>query len=183
MGVGDAIGRLIELRQRERRAQLEALCLLMLRNSDGGQERFLGRRLVSRIGLQEDFAADAVALRRESTLPAALDLGDGVIDGDERRLKFAGFCLCLGQDRVEEWDVVAHRLLAAGPHAVAHFCENGAKAIPASPRPRCKKFAVSSPHLHLVGPRNVDKTFDVSGSGSKTSPHHFKYRQVKMGVR
>ena len=41
VGVGGAAGRLIELRQRQRRAQLEAPRLLLLRDRDGGEEGFL----------------------------------------------------------------------------------------------------------------------------------------------
>ena len=43
MGVGSAAGGLVELRQRQRRAQPVAPRLLLQRNGDGGEERFLGR--------------------------------------------------------------------------------------------------------------------------------------------
>jgi hypothetical protein len=42
----------MELRQRERRAQLETPCLLLLRNSDCREERILGRRRIRRIALE-----------------------------------------------------------------------------------------------------------------------------------
>jgi hypothetical protein len=51
MGLGDTTCRLIELRQRQRRAKLEASRLLLLRHRNGGQERFLGRRRVGWITL------------------------------------------------------------------------------------------------------------------------------------
>ena len=60
MGVGGAAGRLIKLRQRQRRAQLETPRLLLLRDGDSGEECFLGRRRVRRIALQQNLAADAV---------------------------------------------------------------------------------------------------------------------------
>ena len=85
MGVGGAIGRLIELRQRERRAQLVAPRLLLLRNGDGGEERFLGRRRVRRIALEQDFAADAMGFRCKPALSVALGLGHGVVDGERAR--------------------------------------------------------------------------------------------------
>jgi hypothetical protein len=51
MGVGSAAGGLVELRQRQRRAQPVAPRLLLQRNGDGGEERFLGRRRLRRIAL------------------------------------------------------------------------------------------------------------------------------------
>ena len=60
MGIGGAAGRLIKLRQRERRAQLEAPRLLLLRDGDGGEECFLGGRGVRWIALEQDLAADAM---------------------------------------------------------------------------------------------------------------------------
>jgi hypothetical protein len=45
--LGSAADALIKLRQRERRAQLETFCLLLLRDGDGGEEGFFGRRAAS----------------------------------------------------------------------------------------------------------------------------------------
>ena len=60
MGVGVAAARLIMLRQRERRAQLKAPRLLLLRDSDCGEEGFFGRRRIRRIALEQNLAADAM---------------------------------------------------------------------------------------------------------------------------
>ena len=80
---------MIELRQRERRAELEAPRLLLLRDGDGRQERFLGRRSIRRIALEQNIAAGAVALRVKPTLSRALAIGDGAIDGGEGCLDLA----------------------------------------------------------------------------------------------
>ena len=66
-GVGGAVGRLIKLRQRSRRAQPKAPRSLLLRDGDRGEECFFRRRRVSRIALQQNLAADAI---QESIAPA-----------------------------------------------------------------------------------------------------------------
>ena len=48
VGVGGTAGRLVELGERERRAQAEAACALFLRDRDRGLEGFFGRRGVGR---------------------------------------------------------------------------------------------------------------------------------------
>ena len=65
MGFGGAAGRLIELGQRQRRAQFEAARALLLRDGDGGQERFFRRRGVGGVALAAGYrrAPDAVRLR------------------------------------------------------------------------------------------------------------------------
>ena len=68
MGVGGAGGRLVELGERERRAQFEAARALLLRDGDGGQEGFLRRRRVGGVALQQDFAADAMQFRFECAI-------------------------------------------------------------------------------------------------------------------
>jgi hypothetical protein len=60
MGVGGAVRGVIELRQRERPAQLETARLLLLRDGDCSEERILGRRRIRRIALEQNLAAAAV---------------------------------------------------------------------------------------------------------------------------
>src|SRR4029079_6322887 len=61
---GDAIGGAvrvpIELRQRQCRTQLEALCFLLLGNCDGGEESFLRWRSVRWVALEQNLTADMV---------------------------------------------------------------------------------------------------------------------------
>ena len=60
MGVGGATGRLIEVGQRQRRAQFEATRPLPLSDGDGGLERCLRGRQVGGITFEQHFAADAM---------------------------------------------------------------------------------------------------------------------------
>src|SRR5277367_6810087 len=64
-------GRLIELRERERRAQFEAARPLLSRDGDGELERFLGRGEVRVIALEQRFAADAMQFRFERPVARA----------------------------------------------------------------------------------------------------------------
>jgi hypothetical protein len=59
VGVGGAGCRLIEFGEGERGAKFEAARALLLRDGDGGLERFLGRSGVCRVAFQEDFPANA----------------------------------------------------------------------------------------------------------------------------
>src|SRR5262249_38325335 len=58
--LASAAGRLIKLRQRQRRLQLEALRRLLLRDGDGGEEGFFSPPRVRWTVLQQYLATDAV---------------------------------------------------------------------------------------------------------------------------
>ena len=58
---------MIELRQRERRAQLETPRFLLLRDCDCSEEGILCRRGIRRIALEQNLAAQAM---QESVAPA-----------------------------------------------------------------------------------------------------------------
>ena len=60
LGFGGAVGRLVELGERERGAQAEAVRPLFTRNGNGGQERLFSRRGVGGIALEQHFTADAM---------------------------------------------------------------------------------------------------------------------------
>jgi hypothetical protein len=60
----------------------------LLRDGDGGQERLLGRRGIRRIALEQNIAADAVALRVKPTLSRAPAVGEDAVDGGEGSLGF-----------------------------------------------------------------------------------------------
>ena len=72
MCVGGAVCALIKLRQRQRRLQLKTPRLLLLRNGDGSEEGFLGRRRVRRIALEQNLAADAM---QKGVAPSFSSLG------------------------------------------------------------------------------------------------------------
>src|SRR5215831_5872859 len=71
---------MIELRQRECRAQLETPRLLLLRDGDCGEERILGGCRIYRIALEQNLAAEAM---QESVAPVLSCLtceGAGFVD-------------------------------------------------------------------------------------------------------
>ena len=67
-----AAGRLVEPRQRQRRAQFETARTLLLRDRDSGQKRFLGSRGVGRVTLQQHLATDAMQLGVELAISDVL---------------------------------------------------------------------------------------------------------------
>jgi hypothetical protein len=71
-----------------------------LRNGDGGDERFLGRRRVRWIALEQNLAADAMGVGFIPALAGAFRQGNGAIDARERCLDLARFCFC--QSRLKE---------------------------------------------------------------------------------
>jgi integrase len=60
MGVGGSVRCVIELRQRESRAQLETPRLLLLRDGDCSEQCILGQRRIRRIALKQNLAAQAM---------------------------------------------------------------------------------------------------------------------------
>ena len=72
MGLGGAAGRLIELGERQRRAQFEAARALLLRDRDGGQESLFRRRGVGGVALEQDFAARPMQFRFERAIAGAV---------------------------------------------------------------------------------------------------------------
>ena len=96
MRVGGTSGRLIKLRQRERRTQLEASRLLLLRDSDCREEGFLGRCDVNWIALEQYFTPDAMGLGFEPTVASPLGLCEGAIDSCVRGFELPFFRLNLG---------------------------------------------------------------------------------------
>jgi hypothetical protein len=68
MGLNGAGGRLIELGERERGAKLEAARALLTRDSDRSPEAFLSRGKVSRVALEQHFAADSMQFRFECAI-------------------------------------------------------------------------------------------------------------------
>jgi len=103
VSVGSAAGRLIQLRQRERRAQLETPRLLLLRNSDGGEECFLRRRRVRRIALQQDLAADAVQECVAEMFSGLVRQSQCFIDPSQGSLRPFAFNFEFGKQSLVNW--------------------------------------------------------------------------------
>ena len=78
MGVGGPAGRLVELGERERRAQCEAARALLACDGEGRSKGFLSGRRIRLFAPEKDLAADAVSLRLESSLSSAFNLNPAV---------------------------------------------------------------------------------------------------------
>ena len=108
--------RLVEPRQRQRRAQFETMRTLLLRDRDSGQKRFLGSRRVDRVTLQQHLAADAMQLGVELAISGLL----------ARRKRFV-------EDGEGAIDVAARasasaRVMLASPSEVRIFCSRKSSA-------------------------------------------------------
>jgi hypothetical protein len=180
--IGGATGRLVKLCQRQRRVQLETSRLLLLRDGDGRQERFLGWRGIRRIALEQNIAADAVALSIKPTLSRVLAIGDNAVDSGEGSLDLARFHFPLGQRRRCERNEVAHSLLAAGRDSSAHFREPSIGALQMPTRPRPEETAVGRQRWHSACAREVDESIDMRRRSSGVPAHHLEHGEVEMPI-
>ena len=89
VSLGVAAGRLIELGEGERGAEFEAARALLLRDGDGGLERFLGRSGVCRVAFQEDFPADAAKFGVHRAMTPAIEIRHCVVNNRNRPLRVA----------------------------------------------------------------------------------------------
>ena len=85
VGVGGAAGRLVELGERQRRAQFEAARALLLRDGDGGQEGFFRGRGVGGVALEQDFAARPMQFRFERAIAGAVGTSPALRRGSQWR--------------------------------------------------------------------------------------------------
>jgi hypothetical protein len=92
-----AARRLVEPRQRQRRAQFETARTLLLRDRDSGQKRFLGSRRVGRVTLRQHLAADAMQLGVELAISDVLARRKRFVEDGEGAINVAGPGLGLGK--------------------------------------------------------------------------------------
>ena len=84
MRLGGAAGRLVELSERQRRAQAPAARALLLRDGERGLEGFLGRRGVCGIALQQQFAAKKMGKGEVTTIFDLTRESQGFFDARKR---------------------------------------------------------------------------------------------------
>jgi hypothetical protein len=72
LGLGGAVGRLIELGKGERGAQLKAARALLACDGDGALEGFFGGESVGRVAPEKDLAADAMGFDIVPMQPGSL---------------------------------------------------------------------------------------------------------------
>ena len=110
MRLGGAGGRLIHLGERKRGAQFEAARALLLRDGDGGQERFLCRRGVGRITLEQHLAARPMQFGVERAMADPFRRGQRFVEVREGATEIA--CAGVGvsernsDESVKEQDVL-----------------------------------------------------------------------------
>src|SRR5215472_16514936 len=98
--------RVIELRQRERRAQLETPCLLLLRDGDCSEERILGRGGVRRIALEQNLAAQAMQESVRPVLSRLMREPEPLVNSRQGLFYVLPFGFDLGEQSLKEWDPI-----------------------------------------------------------------------------
>jgi hypothetical protein len=172
----------IKFRQRERRAQFEALRLLPLRDGDGGQELFLSRSSVRGIARQQNLAADAMGLRFEPTLPVTLGIGYRFVDGRECGVGSARLHFPCGQHGRKDRYVEPNSPFAARFKCGAHLRQTSLGISRLHPRPRVLKGAVCRKHRQLMCRRDVEQRFGVPCAAGRVPAHHLERRDVRMHI-
>ena len=103
MGFGATTGRLIMLGESESGTQAEAASALLLRDTDGGSESFLGAAGILRIADEEKFALAA----EESGVGPMLSIRPSdrlsCFDGGKRAFGATGLGFEVGKKRIERW--------------------------------------------------------------------------------
>ena len=97
VGIDEAAGRLIELCERQRRAQFEAARGLLLCDGDGGLEGFLGGRGVGGVAPQQHFAAHPMQFRFECAKAQAVARRQRFVEDRDGAVGIARPRLGLGQ--------------------------------------------------------------------------------------
>ena len=102
VGFGGAAGRLVEFGERQRRAQFEAARALLLRDGDGGLERFFRGRGVGGIALQQHFAAQSDAVPRRTRDRPSVGRRQRFVEDREGAVEIAGSRFGLGKRNLEQ---------------------------------------------------------------------------------
>ena len=130
VGLDGAAGRLIELGERQRRAQFEAARALLLRDGDGGQESFFRGRGIGGVALQQDFAARPMQFRFERAKAGAVGRRERFVEDRKSAVGIARPGLGLGQrdlqEPVEKQDVLLAQQLCAAAHVLEPVAERAA---------------------------------------------------------
>ena len=178
MGVGGAAGRLVELGERERRAQFEAARALLLRDGDGGLEGFLRRRGVRRVALQQHFAAHPMQFRFERAIAQAVarrqrfvEDGDGAVGIARPRFGLRQHDL---QQPVEHQNV----LFAQEFYAAAHVLESVGGRAGVRRRPTLEKHPERAPQVQVVLPCEADEFECVLRGARVVAAHQFEHGRV-----
>ena len=101
MSLREAVGRLVEPGERERRTQLETARRLLLRDGNRGQERVLSRRGVGRVVLEQHLTAGAMQFRFEGTMTEPLARRQGFVEDRKGAVDIAGAGFGFGKHNLD----------------------------------------------------------------------------------
>ena len=141
VGVGGTGGRLVELGQRERRAQFETARCLLLRDGDGGLEGFLRRGEAGGIALEQDFAADAMQFCFECAIAGAVHGRQRFVEDGDGAAGIARPGFSLGQRNLNQPVEQQNVLFAQQLDAATHVLEPAAGRVARCGRPALEKHA------------------------------------------
>jgi hypothetical protein len=136
---------LIEFRQRQSGAQLEAARGLPPRDGDGGLERFLCRRRVGGLAPEQHFAADAMQFRFERAIAGPVARRQRFVEDRKRAFDIAGASFGFGQRDLDEAVVEQNILFAQKIDAAAHVREPVAGRAAFKPRQALEEDPKRSP--------------------------------------
>ncbi len=174
MGVGGARGRLIELRQRQRRAQFEAARGLLLCDRDGGQEGLFRGRGVGGVALQQNFAARPMQFRFERAMAHAIARRHRFVEDRNGAVGIARPRFGPGQrdlqEPVENQNILLPELLDASAHVLEPAADRAAR----SGRPTLQKHSERAPHDQIVLAREADEFDGVWRAARAVATHQFE---------
>ncbi len=178
MGVGGAAGRLVEFRERKRRAQFKTARALPLRDCDSGLESLFGRRGVGGVALEQDFAAGPVELRFERAVAEAIGRRQRFIEDRNGAIAIARPRFGVGQRDLVEPVEIQEALLAQALDAAAHVAEPLAKRAKFSRRQAFEKRPVRSPQRQIMLTRETGGLRTVLRGARPVASHQFEHRRV-----
>ncbi len=185
MGFDGAAGRLVELRERERRAQFEAARALLLRDGDGGQERFLRGRRVGGIvlKLKQHFAADAMQLRFERAMSDPLARRQRFVEDGEGAVDIAGTGFGFGESNLNEPVEDQYVLLAQKFDAATHGVEPAAGCAALGARQALEKDPERSPNRQIVLTREAGGFGGIRCGAREVAPHQLEHGRAPFPER
>ena len=154
----------------ERRAQFEAARALLLRDGDGGLERFFRGRGVGGIALEQDFAADAMQFGFERAMAGPLGRRQRFVEDRDGAIDVAGAGFGFGKrnldEPVEEQDVLLAQKFDAATHVLEPVAEPRRFQPSPSPRERPRTLATSADHARA----RVGRVRAAFGAARERSP-------------
>ena len=191
VGFGGAAGRLIELGERERRAQFEAARALPLRDGDGRLESFFRGRGVRGIALQQHFAPGPIKLRVERAMTEAVGRRQRFVEDREGAVEIAGLSFGFGQGDLDgpvEAQGVLLRAEVSAPRRISSSPSPGAPLQRSpSPRERPRTLSTTADHARATRRASLGRVQRRAAKSPRISSNmaacHFPRKRVRADVR